>query len=188
MAKRTLPTPFNDFPTVLDETDVFMIRYADVRELAQVPIGGFSDASHRFTFDKSHPFRFRTSQCSTMPTADRRRSSRLPMRKTVMVSTGSASRTAKASPQATAPPRSRAATTVLRIVHRAATSLAHPLRMQTSTPLDRPIRRALFFVGYGQEGNCPSPPPNCDALAECPILFVVGTDQSAPVAMLTRCR
>ncbi len=179
----TLPSAFTSFPAVLSGTDVFMIRYADVRGLVQVPSGGFDDNNHRFTFDGPHPF-----QVSNIAVLNDANCSQTSIFQVTDAENSDADYSISFAADAGITPGN--CTTRLAGSYDCSRDSASGGDEFATNPTDefegasigRFVARA-FFVANDDVDNCP-PAGVCGVLAACPTLFVAGTDQAEAVAVL----
>ena len=180
----TLPGAFSSFPTPLADTDVFIIRYADVRDLAEVSSSGFDKTNHLFTFTKPHPFA--TSSIAVLNDANCAQTSIFQI--TNSHNSNGDYDISFAEDKDVVPGN---CTTLLAGSYDCSSDSAASGEDYATDPADKFANASIgrfvaraFFVANDDRTNCPAAPPGCDALEDCPALFIAGTDQADPVAVL----
>jgi hypothetical protein len=177
----TLPEAFDDFPTPLAGTDVFVVRYADTRSRVVVGDDDLQLGNRRFVFDNAHFFRIgdvavlnddacgQTSVFQVTGGSNSDGSFIISYDNNEQVLPGNC--TTKLAGEYDCNSSDRTQTE------------RNPLDGFARARISKLVSRA-FFVANAGSAECPTTPTACTALKDCPTLFAVGSENPTPVPVL----
>jgi type IV pilus assembly protein PilW len=177
----TLPEAFDDFPTPLAGTDVFVVRYADPRSRIVVGNDDLDLGNRRFVFDNAHFFRIgdvavlnddacgQTSVFQVTGGSNSDGSFIISYDNNEQVLPGNC--TTKLAGEYNCNAGDRTLTE------------RNPLDGFARARISKLVSRA-FFVANAGSSQCPTAPAACTALKDCPTLFAVGSENLTPVPVL----